>query len=55
MLQFLVGGRGRNEEAVSVSSGQTTDDPGPANSGVNDGDDVGELGLEDRVEVGRGG
>jgi len=53
MLQFLVGGGGWDEETVSVSSGQTAYYTRTGDGGVDDGDDIGELGLEDGVEVGR--
>jgi hypothetical protein len=49
----LISGRAGYEETVTVSSGQTPDDTSTGDGGVNDRDDVLELGLEDRVEVGR--
>jgi hypothetical protein len=51
MLQFLVGRGRRYEETVTISSGQTPDDTGTGDGGVDDGNDILELGLEDRVEV----
>jgi len=52
MLQFLVGRRAGYEETVTVPGGQSADDAGTGDGGVDDGDDVLELGLEDRVKVG---
>jgi hypothetical protein len=49
----LIGGCAGHEETVTVSSGQTPDDTSTGDGGVNDRDDVLELGLKDRVEVGR--
>ena len=49
----MIGGRAGYEETVTVSSVETSDDTGTGDGGVNDRDDVLELGLEDRVEVGR--
>ena len=52
MLELLFG-RGRGyEEAVPVTCGEPADDAGAADGGVHDGDDVPELCLECRVEVG---
>lgn len=51
MLQFLVGGGAGNEETMSVTGGETTDDSSAADGGVDDGHDVGELGFKDRVKV----
>lgn len=55
VLELLVGGGGGHEEAVAVAGGEAADDAGAGDGRVDDGDDVGELGLEDRVEVGRRG
>lgn len=49
----MIGGRAGYEETVTVSSGQTPNDTGTGDGGVNDRDDVLKLGLEDRVKVGR--
>ena len=54
VLKFLVGRGGRHEESVSVPGGQTADDARAGDGGVNNGDDIGKLGFEDRVKV-RGG
>ena len=54
MLKFLVGRGGGDEETVAVPGGETSDDTGAGDGGVDDGDDVGEFGFEDRVEVCRG-
>ena len=51
MLQFLVCRGGWYEEAVPVSSCQSTDYTSSGYGGVNYGDDVGEFGLKDGVEV----
>lgn len=51
MLQFLVGGRGRDEEAVFVAGCEAPDDAGAGDGAVADGDYVLELGFEDGVEV----
>lgn len=55
MLQLLIRRRGRYEEAMSVSGGKSTDNTGAGDGGVDDGDDVLKLRLEDGVEVGGGG
>lgn len=54
MLQFLVCGRGWDEEAAAVAGGQAADDAGAGDGAVADGDDAAEFGLEDGVEVGGG-
>lgn len=36
---------------MSVTGGETTDDSGATDGGVDDGHDIGELGFKDRVEV----
>ena len=51
MLQLLVGGGCWDQKTLSVSSGQATDDVGTSDGGVDNWDDVLELGLEDGVEV----
>lgn len=53
MLQFLVGGGAGDEETMSVTGGEATDDSSAADGGVDDGYDVGELGFKDRVKVRR--
>ena len=40
---------------MAVARGETADDARAGDGGVYDGDDVGELGLEDGVKVGGGG
>jgi hypothetical protein len=37
---------------VSIASGQSSDYTCPGDRGVDDGDDIGELGLEDGVKIG---
>ena len=54
VLQFLVGGGGREQQAVAVSGGEAPDDACAGDGGGDDGDDVRELGFEDRVEGFRG-
>ena len=49
MLQLLVGGRGRNQQAFAVSGGQAANDAGAGDGGVADGDYALELGFEDAV------
>ena len=51
MLQLLVGGGCWDQKTLSVSSGQATDDMSTSDGGVDNWDDVLELGLEDGVEV----
>lgn len=51
MLQFLVGGGAGDEKTMSVTGGETTNNSGATDGGVNDGHDIGELGFKDRVEV----
>ena len=51
MLQLLVGGGCWDQKTLSVSSGQAADDVGTSDGGVDNWDDVLELGLEDGVEV----
>ena len=55
VLELLVGGGGGDQEAVAVAGGEPADDARAGDGGVDDGDDVGELGLEDGVKVGGGG
>jgi hypothetical protein len=43
----LIGGGAGYEKTVTVTGGQTTDDSGSGDSGVDDRDDILELGLED--------
>lgn len=51
VLQLLVGrGRG-NKEAVAVADTETSNDAGAGNAGVDNGDHITELGLEDTVMV----
>ncbi len=52
VLQLLVRRRRGHEQAVAVAGGETADDARAADGGVHDGQDVAELGLEGRVEVG---
>lgn len=47
MLQFLVGGRAGDEKTMSVTGGETTNNSGATDGGVNDGHDIGELGFKD--------
>lgn len=49
MLQFLVRGRGGDEQAFTVAGGETADDTGAGDGGVADGNDILELGFEDAV------
>lgn len=51
MLQLLVGGRVREEEAVFVADGHAADDARAGDGRVDYGDVVRQLGLEDGVEV----
>lgn len=51
VLEFLVGRGGGNEESATVTGGEATDDTGSSDGGVDDRDDVLELGLEDGVKV----
>jgi hypothetical protein len=52
VLQLLVGrGRG-HEQPVAVAGGEAPDDARAADGGVHDGEHVGQLGFEGRVEVG---
>jgi len=51
MLELLISGNGRNDEAVLVAGDEAADGAGFTNGGVDDGDVVGELLLEDGVEV----
>jgi hypothetical protein len=51
VLEFLVGRRGRNEEAMSIAGGEASDDACPPDGGLDDGDDVGEFGFEGGKEV----
>lgn len=52
VLEFLVGRCGGYEETVTVTSGETTDDSGSGNGGVDNGYHVLKLSLKDRVKVG---
>lgn len=49
VLQFLVGGRGGDEQAFAVTGGQAADDACAGDGGVADGNDILELGFEDTV------
>ena len=49
MLQLLVGGRGRDQQAFAVTGGEAADDAGAGDGGVADGDHILELGFEDAV------
>ena len=49
MLQLLVGGRGRDQQAFAVAGGQAADNAGAGDGGVADGDYALELGFEDAV------
>lgn len=49
VLQLLVGGRGRDQQAFAVAGGQAADDARAGDGGVADGDDILELGFEDAV------
>lgn len=51
MLQFLVRRGGGHQQAILVARGQAADNAGAGDGAVGDGDEVGEFGLEDRVEV----
>jgi hypothetical protein len=51
VLQFLVGGDGGQEQAVLVAGDEAADGAGLADGDVDDGNVVGELLLEDGVEV----
>lgn len=55
MLQFLVGGRVGDEQAVAVAGDEAADDAGAADRGLDDGDDVSEFGFKGRDKVGRAG
>ena len=52
VLELLVRRRRGHEQPVAVAGGETADDARAADGGVHDGDDVAELCLEGRVEVG---
>jgi hypothetical protein len=47
VLQLLVRGRGRDQQAFAVAGGQAADDARAGDGGVADGDDALELGFED--------
>ena len=51
MLQFLIGGRGGDQQPLAVSGRQAADDSSAGNGGVADGYYVLQLGFEDGVEV----
>lgn len=51
VLKLLIGGDGRDYEAVTVSDAKTANNARAANGGVNNGDMVSELLLENGVEV----
>ena len=51
VLQLLVRGGGGDEQALAVAGGEAADDAGARDGGADNGDDVGELGLEDAVKV----
>ena len=53
MLQLLICRRRRHEQAMPVPRRQPPDNPRAGDAALNDGDDVAELGLERREEVGR--
>lgn len=55
MGELLIGRGGGDEETVSVTRGETADDTSAGDGGVHYGDDVGQLGFEDGVEVRGGG
>jgi hypothetical protein len=51
VLKFLISGDGRNDQTVLVASDEATDGAGLANGGMNDGNVISELLLEDGVKV----
>jgi hypothetical protein len=51
VLQLLVRGRGRDQQAFAVAGGQAADDARAGDGGVADGDDALELGFEDAAWV----
>jgi len=53
VLQLLVGRRRRHEQAVPIPRRQAPNDPRAGDAALDDGDDVAELGLERREEIGR--
>ena len=54
MLEFLIGGDGGDDQTVLVAGNEAADGAGFTDGGVDDGDVIGELLFEDRVEVLRG-
>lgn len=54
VLQFLVGRRRGHQQAVLVAGRQAADDARAGDGAVGDGDEVGQLGFEDGVEILRG-
>ncbi len=51
VLHLLIGGRVGQQQPVLVADGHAADDARAADAGVDDRDVLGELGLEDRVEI----
>jgi hypothetical protein len=47
VLEFLIGCGGWDEETVTISCGESTNYSCTSNGGVDDGNNVGELGFED--------
>lgn len=52
MLQFLIGGCGRDQQAMSVTRRQSSDNPSARDRRMNDRHDILQFGFKDRVKVG---
>jgi hypothetical protein len=53
VLKFLICGCGGDQESVAVTDAETANNAGTGNTGVDDGDDILQLGLEDTIVFGK--